>query len=51
MPECKTLTLKIEVDIADISPNKADKLCDYISDYLVKYYNVVNVSCSVSDGE
>lgn len=44
-------TLKIEVDIADISSKDADKLCDYISDYLVEHYNVVCVSFSVSDGE
>ena len=44
-------TLKIEVDIAEISSKEADKLCEYISDYLVKHYNVVSVSHTVSDGE
>ena len=44
-------TLKIEVDIADISSKDADKLCDYISDYLVEHYNVADYYYSVKDGE
>lgn len=44
-------TLKIEVDIADITPKDASKLCEYISDYLIKHYNVANVSYSVNGGE
>lgn len=50
-------TLKIEVDIeditpiADITPKDASKLCEYIYDYLIKHYIVVNVSYSVNGGE
>ena len=44
-------TLKIEVDVAEISPKDASKLCEYIADYLVKHYNVINVSYSVNSGD
>jgi hypothetical protein len=44
-------TLKIEVDIAEISPKEASELCEYIADYLVKHYNVVNYSYSVNGGD
>lgn len=44
-------TLKIEVDIADISYTDANKLGEYISDYLAKHYNVTDFYYSVKDGE
>lgn len=44
-------TLKIEVDIAEITLKDASKLCEYIADYLIKHYNVVNVSYSVNGGK
>lgn len=44
-------TLKIEVDIAAITLKDASDLCEYIADYLIKHYNVVNVSYSVNGGE
>lgn len=44
-------TLKIEVDVAAITSKDASELCEYIADYLIKHYNVVNVSYSVNGGE
>lgn len=44
-------TLKIEVDIAEMSSKEASELCGYIADYLVKHYNVINVSYSVDSGD
>ena len=44
-------TLKIEIDIEDISPKEASELCEYITDYIVKNYNVNDYSYSVEDGE
>ncbi len=44
-------TLKIEVDIEDISYTDANKLGENINDYLVKHYNVADYYYSVKDGE
>lgn len=50
-------TLKIEVDIeditpiADITPKDASMLCEYISDFIIKNYNVVDYSFNIIDGE
>lgn len=45
------ITVKFEFDIADISEKEANELCEYISDYLIKHYNIVDYSNKVIYGE
>jgi hypothetical protein len=43
--------LEFHIDIADISKNDANKLCEYIQDYLLKNYKIINCDYKVIDGE
>ena len=45
------ICIKLEVDIADMSKKEAEQLFESISDYLVKYYNIINCDYKVIDGE
>jgi hypothetical protein len=45
------ITLEFHIDIADISKKDASKLCEYIQDYLVKNYNIINCDYKVIGGE
>lgn len=52
MPKEKSKqSITLEVDIADVSPKEASDLCEYISDFIVKHYNVINCMYKVIDGE
>ena len=53
MPSNKLQQINIDfhIEIADISPKEASELCEYISDYIVKHYNVIDYSYSAKDGE
>lgn len=43
------LNLEFHIDIANISKKDANKLCEYIQDYLVKNYYIINFDYKVFD--
>jgi hypothetical protein len=45
------LNITLDFDIADILPKEADEMCQYITDYLIKHYNVINWTYSIKGGE
>ena len=45
------INIDLHIELADISPKEASKLCEYITDYIVKHHIVVDYSYSVKDGE
>lgn len=45
------VALEFHIDIADMSVKEAEKLCEYIQDYIVKHYNTINCDYKVIDGE
>lgn len=45
------INVDIHIEIADISVNDTKKLCEYIQDYLLKNYNIINCDYKVIDGE
>lgn len=53
MPSDKLQQINVEyhIELADISPKEASMLCEYISDFLIKNYNVVDYSFNIIDGE
>ena len=53
MPSDKLQQVNVDfhIEIADISPKDASMLCEYIQDYLVKNYNIINCDYKVIDGE
>lgn len=53
MPSDKLQQINVEyhIELADISPKEASMLCEYISDFLIKSYNVVDYSFNIIDGE
>lgn len=53
MPSDKLQQINIDyhIELADISSKDASMLCEYISDFLTKNYNVVDYSFNIIDGE
>ena len=53
MPSEKLQQINVDfhIDIADISVKDTNKLCEYIQDYLMKNYNIINCDYKVIDGE
>lgn len=45
------ITLEFHIDIADMSKKEAEKLGEYIQDYVVEHYNTINCDYKVIDGE
>ena len=45
------IALEFHIDIAEISKKDASKLCEYIQDYLVKNYNIINCDYKINFGE
>ena len=53
MPEKKLepLNIQFDVDVADIHSKEAEELCNYIADFLIKNYNVINWTYTIKGGE
>ena len=53
MPSDKLQQINVDfqIELADISPEDASMLCEYISDFIIKNYNVVDYSFNIIDGE
>ena len=49
MPSDKLQQINVDfhIELADISPKDASMLCEYISDFLIKNYNVVDYSFKI----
>lgn len=45
------VNVDFHIELADISPKDASMLCEYIGDFLIKNYNVVDYSFNITDGE
>lgn len=45
------INLEFHIEIADISVKDAKDLCEYIQDYLLKNYNIINCDYKVIDGD
>ena len=45
------ITLEFHIDLADISKKAAKDLCEYLQDYVLKNYNIINCDYKVIDGE
>ncbi len=43
------IALEFRIDIADMSKKEAEKLCEYIKDYVVKNYNIINCDYKMID--
>ena len=53
MPSDKLQQINVDfhIEIADISVKDAKDLCEYIQDYLLKNYNIINCDYKVIDGD
>ncbi len=53
MPSDKLQQINVEfhIEVADISVKDAKDLCEYIQDYLLKNYNIIDCEYKVIDGE
>ena len=45
------INVDFHIEIASISVKDTKKLCEYIQDYLLKNYNIINCDYKVIDGE
>lgn len=45
------IALEFHIDFADMTKIEAGKLCEYISDFLLKNYNIINCDYKISFGE
>lgn len=53
MPENKLqqIALEFHIDIADMTKKEAGELCEYISNYLIEHYNIINCDYKIIFGE